>query len=97
MNWLYLLLGFLIGIIVLYLGCLIYGFICAVISSKNELFCNDCEISYVMDKEYKYCPFCGKKLTYHRDNPLYNPIINNKEIGLERPNNIESDDSNNDE
>ena len=31
--------------------------------------CNHCEVSFISDKyeveEYKYCPYCGRALTYH--------------------------------
>ena len=97
MNWLYLLLGIVIGIIFIFLFEVISWFIGVYRNRGKELFCNDCERGYPFDLDFKYCPICSKKLTYHRANPLYDPIINSKEIGLERPNNIESDDSNNEE
>ena len=53
--------------------------------------CNDCKESFLIDQEleYKYCPICGKELTYYKDDERYK-----HEIGLERPNEIDSQMSN---
>lgn len=35
-----------------------------------EHFCNDCTKGYLWpidEIDYSYCPFCGKKLTFHKD------------------------------
>lgn len=38
---------------------------------KSELFCNDCKNGFTTNSYevhfYKYCPECGKKLTYYVD------------------------------
>ena len=40
--------------------------------------CNYCEESFLLDNyelEYEYCPFCGRKLTYHKDSDLFTDNI----------------------
>jgi len=40
---------------------------------KDEHHCNYCEQSFIYFDEikYKYCPYCGKRLTLHKDNPNF--------------------------
>ena len=42
--------------------------------SHEEHVCNYCEMQYTLydfDILFKYCPFCGRKLTLHKDHPDY--------------------------
>lgn len=34
---------------------------------KGQHHCNDCKQSFLIDveKQYRFCPYCGKLLTYH--------------------------------
>lgn len=35
----------------------------------GEHFCNDCECAFIRgwQREFEYCPYCGKKLTLHKE------------------------------
>ena len=37
--------------------------------SLEKHFCNDCQLAYITNTDeitYKYCPYCGKRLTRHK-------------------------------
>ncbi len=40
-------------------------------------FCNDCEWAFIRraERDFIYCPFCGKALTLHMDNPAMQRIV----------------------
>ncbi len=40
-------------------------------------FCNNCEIGFIRrdERDFEYCPFCGRKLTLHMDNPAMQRIV----------------------
>ena len=81
MIWFGILIGFLIAFV---LGFFINSLNKNLLNEKYFLgayHCNHCERS-IREEDAKYCAFCGRRLTLHRDNPLY------KEYALERPNNL---------
>ena len=84
MFWLNFLLGFLIAVI-FYI--LIFKFIWLyqvyrIYDKENH--CNYCKSS-VLELDAKYCPRCGRRLTLHEENPLFN----SREEGVERENQLE--------
>ena len=58
---------------------------------KKKLFCNDCETGFTTTadevKNYKFCPYCGKPLTYYYMDERYQ-----KEIAIERPNQLKEEE-----
>lgn len=50
-------------------------------SYNEEHCCNDCGLFFVEEYEndFKYCPFCSKKLTLHLNNPKYKDYYKDKE------------------
>ena len=83
MNLLSVLIGILIGSVGLFLLVVIPIYIKVRKVVKENVdgkhHCNECRKSYIYDKEeieFKYCPLCGKELTYYyeeRENGLYEP------------------------
>ena len=90
MIWLGILIGFGIA--------LVLGYIFNVVEEiykQDKYFlgpyhCNHCERT-IFDEEAKYCAFCGRELTLHMDNPLF------EEFAIEMPNNIENENIINEE
>lgn len=65
MWWLFLIIGFVFAYFLLALIILIWGFFRARNCGHLPCHCNDCKITFMPKAKYKYCPFCGKELTYH--------------------------------
>ena len=84
MIWFNLLLGFLISLvfyIIIFIVIWLYQ-VRRIYDKENH--CNYCKSS-VLELDAKYCPLCGRRLTLHEENPLFNSL----EEGLERENQLE--------
>ena len=90
MIWLGILIGFGIALVLGYIFNVVEEYINQEKYFLGAYHCNHCERT-IFDEEAKYCAFCGRELTLHMDNPLF------EEFALERQNNIQNENIINEE
>lgn len=86
MWWLFLIIGFVAAYILLGLIIIVCGLILGVKNRDLPCHCNECKLTFNSKANYKFCPFCGKELTYHKEFIKYfdGKFSNGREINFDK-------------